>query len=344
MKVLRVILCGLLISLCFAKQQREEGHKEFMSAQIVFGKEVLDTSELQTELPFYHFPQMKTVRSRERGTGTSRRYRDCNGETLRSLSKQWEDEGWIILTPCSAVYNSFALDAAANLTSKCLDTNSVREVNAFTYDPHVRMLAIDPETLYVLEALHGGVKPYPFQTLNFPRGTTQAIHNDLIHFSTHPQGMMAAAWIALEDIKSDSGPLEFYPGSHKLGMQYYEELGVQADGTDEERYADYEKQLAAYIVKKGLVKKTAPEMKKGQILMWAAALLHGGSAITNASSTRLSQVNHYYFEGVKHAWVPRMSRLDKGVVRMRGPSFSTNPKKYTVYRKAWMRGVGPSVS
>jgi ectoine hydroxylase-related dioxygenase (phytanoyl-CoA dioxygenase family) len=240
-------------------------------------------------------------------------------------------------------YNSFAIDTAAKISAKNLQYDARPESNAFTYDPHVRTLAIDPETLFVLEMLHGGVRPFPFQTMNFGRGTSQAIHNDLIHYSTYPQGMLAATWVALEDIRSDAGPLEFYPGSHKLGMQYYEELGVRTDGTDDERYTDYESKLAAYIKKKRLVKRLAPDMKKGQVFIWAAGLLHGGSKILNSSSTRLSQVNHYYFEGMQHTWIPRMSNLAEGLVRMRSPMQSVNnPDQYNVYRNAWMQGQPPA--
>jgi hypothetical protein len=37
--------------------------------------------------------------------------------------------------------------------------------------------------------------------------------------------------------------------------------------------------------------------RKGQALIWAANLLHGGAAQTDKSRTRYSQVTHYYFEG-----------------------------------------------
>jgi hypothetical protein len=37
-------------------------------------------------------------------------------------------------------------------------------------------------------------------------------------------------------------------------------------------------------------------VKKGQAVIWAANLLHGGDPIKRAGSTRHSQVTHYYFE------------------------------------------------
>ena len=42
------------------------------------------------------------------------------------------------------------------------------------------------------------------------------------------------------------------------------------------------------------------QAKKGQALIWAANLLHGGSRQKDPSLTRWSQVTHYYFEGCSY--------------------------------------------
>ena len=47
-------------------------------------------------------------------------------------------------------------------------------------------------------------------------GSEQAAHSDSIHMTTHPLGYMTAAWIALEEMTPDNGPLIYHPGSHKL--------------------------------------------------------------------------------------------------------------------------------
>ena len=41
-------------------------------------------------------------------------------------------------------------------------------------------------------------------------------------------------------------------------------------------------------------------LKKGQALLWAANLLHGGSPQRDKRRTRLSQVTHYFFENCKY--------------------------------------------
>ena len=62
-----------------------------------------------------------------------------------------------------------------------------------------------------LEYLHGGRRLFPYQTLNFPKGTQQPLHSDLVHFDTSPRTLMTAAWVALEDMNPDNGPLQFVP-------------------------------------------------------------------------------------------------------------------------------------
>ena len=42
------------------------------------------------------------------------------------------------------------------------------------------------------------------------------------------------------------------------------------------------------------------DYKKGDLLIWHANLLHGGSKIKNQLLTRWSQVSHYYFYGCKY--------------------------------------------
>ncbi len=61
-----------------------------------------------------------------------------------------------------------------------------------------------------------GKKMKVFQSINFLTGSEQAAHSDSIHMTTHPLGYMTAAWIALEEITPDNGPLVYHPGSHKL--------------------------------------------------------------------------------------------------------------------------------
>ena len=69
-------------------------------------------------------------------------------------------------------------------------------------------------------------EPKPLQTIASHKGTQQGIHSDSIHMTTYPLGYLSAAWIACEDIDPDSGPLVFYPGSHRLAYVFSKDVGI----------------------------------------------------------------------------------------------------------------------
>jgi hypothetical protein len=138
----------------------------------------------------------------------------------------------------------------------------------------------------------------PFQTLNFPVGTQQHYHTDAVHFSSAPERFMVGVWVALEDIHEDAGPLVYFPGSHRLPILTNEHLGVIAKGPDD-TYAHGAHYLAMW---RSLVEGLALQplrfcARKGQALIWAANLLHGGDLHRDPQRTRWSQVTHYYFDG-----------------------------------------------
>ena len=53
--------------------------------------------------------------------------------------------------------------------------------------------------------------------------------------------------------------------------------------------------------------------KKGQTLIWASNLLHGGAPIINPNSTRFAQATHFYFEGCNNYYAPMFSDTANGV-------------------------------
>ena len=55
-----------------------------------------------------------------------------------------------------------------------------------------------------------------FQTPNLEFGSQQEFHFDTFRMPAPIENKMVAAWIALEDVHPDSGPLRYYPGSHKI--------------------------------------------------------------------------------------------------------------------------------
>lgn len=156
----------------------------------------------------------------------------------------------------------------------------------------------NPELCELLSFLLG--KPViPFQSLNFIAGSEQRAHSDFIHMSTEPQGYLIATWTALEDCGEHNGPLFYYPGSHRLPYLTTEDYdsGNTAWTIGAHSNKRYEDKIAEVIAANDL-KKHLFLAKRGDVLIWHANLLHGGSPIAQPGATRKSMVCHYYAEGV----------------------------------------------
>lgn len=192
---------------------------------------------------------------------------------------------------------------------------SLRVQDAWQFNAHVRDLACNQHVLDLLSRLYGR-KAWPFQTLNFPVGTQQHFHTDSVHFSSSPERFMCGVWVALEDIDDSNGPLMYFPGSHKWPIYTNEHIGrcvAQMQGTPTQ--AIYESMWRELVDASGV----QPEYfhaKKGQALIWAANLMHGGSAQADPSRTRWSQVTHYFFDDCSY-YTPMMSDPFYGSIAFR---------------------------
>jgi ectoine hydroxylase len=154
----------------------------------------------------------------------------------------------------------------------------------------------------------------PFQTLNFVKGSGQRAHSDSIHMTTYPLGYLIAAWIALEDIDADSGPLFYYPGSHKLPYLLNDDFENYSSALKlgNRQYSDYE-DLVEEIISKNSYEKKVFLPQKGDVLIWHANLIHGGMPVLNPALTRKSMVIHYYAKDVVkyHEITERPSLLEE---------------------------------
>jgi len=132
-----------------------------------------------------------------------------------------------------------------------------------------------------------------FQTLVFKYSSQQMVHQDFPWVTTEIPSHLAAAWIPLEDVHPDSGPLFYYPGTHRMekfnfgrtGVVYKKGLSIKTP-----------EQFAKYIEKKCSESDFTKEIlliRKGDVLFWHGALAHGGCPINDPSKTRKSLVVHY---------------------------------------------------
>lgn len=213
---------------------------------------------------------------------------------------QWPENGYMILQgKFKDIADKINAEVDRIIANKELDfdyTNS-RVMNAWTRSEIISAAMNDKELKKVLSFLLGK-EVIPFQTISFLKGSEQETHSDFIHMTTEPKGYLIAAWIALEDIGPEQGPLHYYPGSHKLpyvlGDSFEHSSNAWVVGDD--LYGNFEKKIAEEVKASG-IPKTIFHAKKGDVLIWHANLLHGGEEVTNKNSSRKSLVVHYFCGG-----------------------------------------------
>jgi hypothetical protein len=220
-------------------------------------------------------------------------------DEMRERVRSFAERGYVVFDLDRDDFEALAREIEDALDPE-FDAAGNRVQDAWAFVPAVRTLATDPTVLSTLAALYGR-RPVPFQTLNFRRGTQQPTHSDLLHFNSLPPRYMAGVWIALEDVEPHSGPLHYYPGSHKLPVFELHDLSLSGSSyaNRDEQYDLYNRFVAELLAESGLPKETRL-LRRGQALIWASNLFHGGDPISDPSSTRRSQVTHYYFDGCRY--------------------------------------------
>jgi hypothetical protein len=250
-----------------------------------------------------------------------------------ALCRHWHDHGYVILP---RFFSAESLDKAWVAYERAIADGGLvpqvdrgqegatdpfpgRVLNPHATVPEISRLWADPGMAWIISMLLG-VKAMPFQTITGHKGSEQLSHSDSIHMTTYPIGYLAANWIAFEDIAADSGPLEYYPGSHKQPYLFSKDVGIpfeEAGSSYAPYHAKYEPAVARVIAENGL----KPEYflaKKGDVLIWHANLLHGGSPRHNTLRSRKALVCHFFGEGCVcyHDYVGSLSYLHRSKVSL----------------------------
>jgi hypothetical protein len=145
-----------------------------------------------------------------------------------------------------------------------------------------------------------GHPPRTLQTIMSHKGSQQGVHSDSIHMTTYPLGYLTAAWIAFEDIHPDCGPLVYYPGSHRLPYVFSSDVGITETDFKKEGYGPYHAKYEPNVRRLIETHRLGPHYfhaKKGDVLIWHANLLHGGSPRVNLQLSRRSLVCHFFAKG-----------------------------------------------
>lgn len=125
-------------------------------------------------------------------------------------------------------------------------------------------------------------------SLYFEESSTQSIHRDTPFFNCKPRNMFAGVWVALEDVDPASGPLVYYPKSHRLLI---DPVMAPISGSLGNSWTKYclDIQEACENLKLNL---EYGIVKKGDCIIWHPELAHGGSPIQQPGITRKSMVFH----------------------------------------------------
>jgi hypothetical protein len=237
---------------------------------------------------------------------------------MERLVRTFQRDGYVILDPGidDETLEQAARDMSLIPPEKLLFSDGTRLQDAWSMSDAIRKIAVAPVVMETLQALYQR-QPYPFQTLSFRCGSQQKTHSDTIHFGSIPYGFMCGVWIALEDIDESNGPLHYYPQSQKLPVYDLLDIGVTAftQGQAFENYARYEEFVEGMMVREGL-ERTELHVKRGQALIWASNLFHGGTPIRDLARSRLSQVTHYHFHGCMY-FAPLLSDPGLGLLHVR---------------------------
>jgi hypothetical protein len=233
-------------------------------------------------------------------------------EEQAEICRKWVVDGYVVLRrllpqeTLDAIWTAYEKAIAAGVIAPPAESMGPGDdLPGRALDPHLLVPEIkeaqrDPRILAVTDLLFGR-KTLPFQTIMGHKGSGQAAHSDSIHMTTYPYGWLIANWIALEDVAPDSGPLEYYPRSHRLAPPMTSvDVGIEplAFKYNPGVYSQkYEPAVARTIAAFGLQRETFLA-SAGDVLFWSANLLHGGAARRNPTLSRKALVCHYFAEGV----------------------------------------------
>lgn len=179
---------------------------------------------------------------------------------------------------------------AEQLGSPGLKFNSIH-----TISQAAARLSVTREVAQFLSHVFRG-PPCALQSLTFYRGSQQTIHVDYPYVRCQsPLPHLAASWTPLEDIHPDSGPLAYYPGSHRLevsGMFDWGGGSIVYEQDSERQPPELSDYLQQRMDEAGLQPKVFCP-RKGDVLVWHGNLSHAGTAIVDPGLTRKSYVTHY---------------------------------------------------
>ncbi|MCC0175999.1 phytanoyl-CoA dioxygenase family protein [Waterburya agarophytonicola K14] len=225
------------------------------------------------------------------------------------LCYKWSENGYVIIP---GLFDRATLDSAWTEYERAIADGKIkpeeacvvnglpgRNLNTHFQVKQIEQLLRDRRMTNIISMLLGA-KCLPFQTITGHNGSQQLEHSDAIHMTTYPMDYLAATWTTFEDIDPDSGPLVYYPKSHRIPHFLSQEAEISTDEFERGGYIPYhekyEPQLQK-IIKSHQLEPKYFHAKKGDVLIWHSNLIHGGSPRKNMQLSRNALVCHYFAAG-----------------------------------------------
>jgi phytanoyl-CoA hydroxylase len=126
------------------------------------------------------------------------------------------------------------------------------------------------EMLETISAVTGAPRHDLTRTMLFDLNTANGPRQDWYDLDCVPNGSLIAAWIALEDIREEAGRFYVMPSSHERWVK---------------RVDDY--------VQRHRTSRFAPALRRGDVLLWDARIVHGSLPARDERCSRKSLTAHY---------------------------------------------------
>lgn len=239
-----------------------------------------------------------------------------DGQQKSDAIAEWDARGVLVLPrfyaeaeidAVLADYRALWTDGRARVTVDDMDLDRrmrLRDVSADARKAHrfkindlyleqasVRQLALNDRLVPLLQQLLGE-RPALCNSLSLEYGTEQEDHVDSLFMTPRTPAHLVAAWVALEDCSPESGLLRYWPGSHRIEPYIFSNGQRHSIPGEMGAWEDW---MRAQVRQRELQSERF-QARKGDVFIWNAQLLHGGSPIARPGRTRRSVVFHYFSE------------------------------------------------
>jgi Phytanoyl-CoA dioxygenase (PhyH) len=222
-------------------------------------------------------------------------------QALDDQQRFWYDNGYLVLP-------GFMPDALIDAYCKVretLDRPGGWGPVPYLYYDEIKDFCLYPPLRHVLEKLLGD-KVILHLNLTGWVSTSRNWHQDEYLNEECVKGSYLAVWTALDTIDPNSGPFEFFPGSHKWRVLNQKkirdklpefEAAQRGQPGDQGHWASYSQDFvsqASEVYAKSMGGQVKQFLgKRGDVLIWHSCLLHRGSEPKVPGTLRKSLIAHY---------------------------------------------------